>query len=112
MSSDRSISLLSGGLLTVGALVAAVAEAHTVLVVCSVLLGYGGAAQLVQGCGEETVVGDADPLPGQEQQSGRADRRADHQHQYPGGPAGPEDFLAANDAGKAHRRGRWAFPAW
>lgn len=45
--SDRSISLLAGGFLTVGALVAAVIDNYPALVLGSVLLGFGGAAQLV-----------------------------------------------------------------
>lgn len=45
--SDRSISLLSGGVLTGGALVAAVIDNYPALVVGAVLLGFGGAAQLV-----------------------------------------------------------------
>jgi MFS family permease len=45
--SDRSISLLSGGILITGALVAAVIDNYPALVVGSVLLGFGSAAQLV-----------------------------------------------------------------
>lgn len=45
--SDRSISLLSGGILIAGALVAAVIDNYPALVVGAVLLGFGSAAQLV-----------------------------------------------------------------
>lgn len=45
--SDRFITLLSGGFLTVGALVAAVVDNYLALVVGSVLLGFGSAAVLL-----------------------------------------------------------------
>ncbi|GCD88140.1 MFS transporter [Nocardioides sp. LS1] len=45
--SDRSTTLMSGGFLTGGALVAAIGDNYAGLVVGSVLLGFGGAAQLV-----------------------------------------------------------------
>ncbi|WP_116198638.1 MFS transporter [Amycolatopsis circi] len=45
--SDRTVSLLSGGFLTGGALIAAVADNYVALVAGSALMGFGGAAQLV-----------------------------------------------------------------
>ncbi|WP_459981424.1 MFS transporter [Nocardioides sp. AN3] len=45
--SDRATSLMSGAFLTGGALVAAVGDNYASLVIGSVLLGFGGAAQLV-----------------------------------------------------------------
>ncbi|GAA3649372.1 hypothetical protein GCM10022237_06310 [Nocardioides ginsengisoli] len=45
--SDRSMSLLSGAILTAGALCAAVLDSYAGLVVGCALMGFGGAAQLV-----------------------------------------------------------------
>lgn len=44
---DRTTCLLSGGCLTVGALIPAVGDSYPTLLVGSVLLGFGGAAQLL-----------------------------------------------------------------
>lgn len=45
--SDRTISLLSGGFLAGGALIAAVGDNYAALVIGSALMGFGSAAQLV-----------------------------------------------------------------
>ncbi|WP_312866142.1 MFS transporter [Streptomyces boluensis] len=47
MLSDRATSLLSGGFLTVGALVPAIGHSYAALLIGSALLGFGGAAQLL-----------------------------------------------------------------
>ncbi|MER7986143.1 MFS transporter [Streptomyces noursei] len=45
--SDRTTALLSGGFLTVGALVPAIGDSYPALLTGSTLLGFGGAAQLL-----------------------------------------------------------------